>query len=144
MGTITTISSLVMIALFAIAMTGFAINFAEENDAAIDIADDPEALSLYSDTLQEGVDAFREDSEDQYQSIVDSTIEPGSQTTPSSAPYAITNTNVVNVTSNMLRTGYQKIFGTGEGFGIFFTVFVSLIVFMLGLYLIKTWRGNPD
>jgi len=110
MGTITTISSLVMIALFAIAMTGFAINFAEENDAAIDIADDPEALSLYSDTLQEGVDVFREDSEDQYQSIVDSTIEPGSQTTPSSAPYAITNTNVVNVTSNMLRTGYQKIF----------------------------------
>ena len=44
---------------------------------------------------------------------------------------------------NVIKLPYQKIFGSGAGFGIFFTIFGALIVFLFGLFLYKTLRGNP-
>ncbi len=142
MGQIQLIGSLVMIGLFTIALIGFGINFAADNDSPIDIADDSEISSLYDNTKSD-VGEFEGDSSDQYQSILETTT--GEQgTAPSTGPFAVTPLNAIGVVKNIMQTGYTKIFGTGDGFGIFLTSFIAIIVFIAGLYIYKTLRGLPD
>lgn len=142
MGQIQLTVSLVMIGLFTIAIIGFGLNFANDNNAAVSIADDSEMSSLYSRT-QGNVSAFEEDSESQYQSLIETTV--GSEgTAPSTGPFAVTPLNAIGVVRNVLETGYIKIFGTGSGFGIFLTALIAIILFMLGLFIYKTLRGMPD
>ena len=139
---ITLTVSLVMIALFTVAIISFALGFANDNNATISIADDTELNSLDGIT-RTNLSSFKDDSESTYASIVSTTIEPGSDVVRSSGSFTITWSNVFGVTTNMIRVGYQKIFGSGSSFGIFLTAFLSVITFMIALFLIKTWRGNP-
>jgi hypothetical protein len=134
--------ALLMIALFTVAIISFAINFAIDNDSAISLDDDTEFSSLTTKTRQNLSD-FKTDSEDTYSSIVSTTVEPGSDVVRSSGSFSVTWSNVLGITSNIMKVGYQKIFGSGEGFGIFITAFISMLGFLMALYLIKTWRGNP-
>ena len=143
MGQIQWTIALVSTALFTIALIGFAINFAEDNNSVIDISDDPQITNLY--TQQKGnISAFGKGSESQYQSIIETTIAPGSQTAQSTGPFAITPLNIIFITGNILQVGYVKIFGTDDGFAIFINTIRALIVFILGLFLYKTLRGFPD
>jgi hypothetical protein len=143
MGQIQLTIALVMIGLFSVALIGFGVNFAADNDAAISLSDDPEISNLDTN-IQGNLSSFRSGSESTYQSIVESSIDEG-ETTPSGGQFAITPVNAISTVSNILKTGYLKIFGTGSGFGIFITAFLSLIGFIMGLYLWKTWVGrNPE
>jgi len=142
MGQIQYITSIIMIALFTVAILGFGVGFASDNSAPISISDDPELILLQTN-VEGNLSDFRGDSESTYQSIVESSIESG-DTTPSGGQFAITPISAVPVTKNILKVGYIKIFGTGSGFGIFITTFLSIITFMLAMYVWKTWAGrNP-
>ncbi len=143
MGQIQIVSSLVFIGLFAIALIGFGIGFGVDNNSPIDISDDPEISVLFVES-KGNVSNFATDSQSQYSSIIETTIAPGSQTPQSVGSFAITPVNALSVVKNIAGVGYVKIFGTGAGFGIFFTSFIALLVFILGLYLYKTLRGLPD
>ncbi|MHA1880874.1 MAG: hypothetical protein ACTSYG_10810 [Candidatus Heimdallarchaeota archaeon] len=144
MGQINLTIALVMIGLFTVALLGFAINFASDNDAEISLSDDPELSSLYTKTGG-NLSGFDEGAESSYASIVETTIAEGGQTTASGGQFAITPTNVIGVVKNIIKVGYIKIFGTGSGFGIFLTTFLGLLVFVIGLYIWKTWAGRaPD
>lgn len=142
MGTIQLTVSLAMIALFAIALISFGTNFAADNNAPVSIADDPEIINLYS---QSGgnLSGFESGSEGQYESIVETTTGEGG-TAPTSGPFTATSPSVLEVAKSVIKTGYIKIFGSGSGFGIFMSVFVGIILFMIGLYIYKTLRGLPD
>ena len=143
MGQIQYIVSLMMIGLFTVAIIGFAINFASDNNTAISIADDPELIRLQT-TVEGNVSAFRSGAQSTYQSIVESSIEAG-ETTPSGGQFAITPTSAVPVTKNILKVGYIKIFGSGSGFGIFITTFLAIITFVIAMFIWKTWAGrNPE
>ena len=141
MGQLQVIMALVFIGLFSIALLTFATNFAIDNDASVNILDDPE-LSTLNTQLTGNVSAFSSDAEDQYSSIVETQLE--GDVAPSVGPFAITPTNSKNVVESILRVGYSKVFGTEEGADIFFTTFIAMIVFMLGLFIYKTLRGIPD
>jgi len=143
MGQIQLTTSLVLIGLFSIAVIAFAIGFANDNNTTISIADDTEISGLNSLTTG-NLSGFDDNSESQYQSIIETTIAPGSGTAPSVGPFAITPLNAIGVVKNILQVGYTKIFGTGSGFGIFLTTFMAMIIFMVGLYVYKTLRGLPD
>lgn len=145
MGQIQFTTSLVLIALFAFAILGFSINFASDNNSNISLSNDPELNELYYSS-NDSLLNFSSGSQSTYNSIVDTTIEPTSSgTSQSSGPFAITPGNVVGVVKNILQVGYQKIFGTGAGFGIFITAFTGLLVFIIGLLIWKTWAGrNPE
>lgn len=132
--------SLVMLALFTTAIISFAIGFAEDNNAEVDISKDPAISNL---NIASNLDTFKDDSEDTYSSISDSTIEPGSDVIKSTGSFTITWKNVFGVTKNIVDVGYKKIFGSGGGFGVFFTTLIGMIIFIYALYLIKTWKGNP-
>ena len=143
MGQIQFTIALVTLALFSIAIIGFAVNFASDNNAAISIANDPE-ISELNTNLQGNLTSFQTSAESTYQSIVESSITQG-QTTPSGGQFAITPPNVIPVTKNIIKTGYLKIFGNGSGFEIFLVSFLGILVFIIGMYIWKTWAGrNPD
>jgi hypothetical protein len=138
--------SLVMIGLFTIAILGFAVHFAEDNDAKIDIADDPELAGLYTNTSGD-ISWFNTDANSTYNSIISTSISPtaASGTTTTSGSFSITPRNVISITSNIMRVGYQKIFGSGSEFQVFIMTLIGLLVFITGLYIWKTWAGrSPD
>ena len=139
---ITLTMSLIMIALFSVAIFGFAIGFANDTDAVMSIADDTEINDFYSDT---GTDLsnVKDNAEGTYASIIDTTVEPGSDVAQSAGPFAVTVSETVGIGKNIIKLPYQKIFGSGANFGIFFTIFGAVILFLFGLYLYKTLRGNP-
>ena len=139
---ITLTISLIMIALFSIAIIGFAVGFANDNDAAVSITDDPSIDTFYTDT-RDNIDSFETDSEGTYSSVLDTTVEPGSDVAQSTGSFAITIPNLISTGKNMILVPYKAIFGSGEGFGIFFTTFGIIIIFVFGLLLYKTLRGNP-
>lgn len=140
MGQIQLTIALVSIALFSIAIIGFAVNFASDNNSVIDISDDAQLTGLDTD-IRSNLSTFRSGSESTYQSIVESSIEEG-ETTPSGGQFAITPLTVIDTVKNIVQVGYIRIFGTGSGFGIFLTTFIVTIGFIFGLYLWKTWAGR--
>ena len=143
MGQTQLIISIVMASLFAIAILGFATQFALDNDAAVSVADDPE-LSLMQSNLQGNTSDFTSQSENTYSSIINSTITPGSDVIPSTAVFSLTPSSLGRVLYSITGTAYQKIFGTDGGFAVFFGIFIALIVLLFALYVYKTLKGNPD
>ena len=135
---ITLTMSLVFIGLFSIAIFGFAIGFANDTGAVMSIADDTE-FNDFENSLSD----FKDDSKGTYESILDTTVEPGSNVAQSTGPFALTTSNIMNVTTNIIYLPYKKIFGSGSGFGIFFTTFVAFLLFIAGLLIYKTLIGNP-
>ena len=136
--------SLVLIGLFTIAIIGFAVNFAADNDAAFSLADDPE-LSALSKYIRDNTSEFNVQSANTYTSILNSSITGAGSTTQTGGQFTLTATNSVGVVENILRVGFTKIFGGSSGFGIFITTFLGLIVFITVLLIWKTWAGKiPD
>ena len=143
MGQISFSVSLILIALFSIAIIGFAVNFGIDNDAYVQLSDDPELTNLYAEQ-RANMTSLREQSESTYTSIVESSIEEG-ETTPTGGQFSITPGTLLSTISNIVKVGYLKIFGSGEGFGIFLTTFILTLLFIMSLYIWKTWVGrNPD
>ena len=138
------ITSVVMIILFTIALLGFSIGFANDNDASISIADDDNfsIISTSSDT-RDGLSEFSSDTSSSYDSIINTTVEPGSDVIRSPAVFTLTWGNLFSVFGNILTVGYMVIFGGGTTFGIFLTTFLALMGLLFTLYIIKAWRGNP-
>lgn len=128
--------------LFSVAILSFGIGFASDNNAAVSLSDDPE-LSGLSDDLTTDASTLREKSDDTYQSIIESSTE--GETTPTGGSFSITGKTLVSSSSNILKVGYVKVFGTGSGFGIFLTGIISIFGILLGIYIWKAWIGrSPD
>ena len=146
MGLQQVIISMILIGLFTIAIVGFAINFASDNSSSISVSDDPEMSSMYSNA-NSNISEFgnkNAGAQKQYDSILNTTIAPGSSEPQSAAPFAITPTSAFGVVKSIIYLPYQKVFGTGKGFGVFFTTFITILVFVVGLLIYKALRGIPD
>jgi len=134
--------SIVMIALFSIAILGFAIQFASDNDASMSLADEP-ISNLKTDT-ESSMSEFNIKTDESYKSIVDASITKG-DTLESGGTFALTIPTAIATVTNILDVGWKEIFGSGGNFGIFFTIFVAIIGFIAFMYFAKTWLGrNPD
>jgi hypothetical protein len=144
MGQIGLTISITAIVLFTIALLGFSINFANDNDAPISIANDEVMGNLYSDA-KTNISQIDEDSNSTYTSIVKSTVEGGSSTFKSAGALEITFSNLLPSFYNVLRASYIRIFGADSDFGVFLLAFISLIGIIAILYILKTFLGgNPD
>lgn len=132
--------SFLLIILFTVAIIGFAVNFASDNDAEVDISDDEIITELNTD-LRTDLSNLREDSESTYKSIIESSVEEG-ETTPSGGQFALNPQDYLSATENIVKVGYVKIFGTGSGFGIFLTAFVGLLGTLLIFAIWKAWIGR--
>lgn len=134
-------ASLIMIALFVFAIISFSIGFAFDTDASISILDDPNVSGIYGSQVE--IPKFKDDAEGTYESILKTTVEPGSDVAQSIGPFAITRSNILGVLKNVAYLPYKTIFGSGSGFGIFLTAFISFIVLASAFLFYKALRGNP-
>lgn len=137
--------ALVLTGLFAVAIIGFAINFAIDNDAPIDIANNPEIMTLYNQ--QRGnLSGFSTDSANQTQSIISTTIAPESGSAQSIGPFTAI-IKMVTLPISLMGIVYKEIFGgdtDNTAFMIFTNTVLGIITIMIGLFLYKTLRGQPD
>jgi len=133
----------VFIACFTFAVLSFAIGFANDNSSPIDISDDTQLSLLYPNTSS-NLSTYNTESATSSQSILNTTIAPGSQTAQSSGPFTITFANAIGVVTNIMGVGYQKIFGSTDGFGIFLSVFIGVIGLITALYIWKALFGGVD
>ena len=142
-GTIQISTALVGIGLFVIAILSFAVGFADDNNSAISIANDPDFISLNA-SVSGNVSDFGTSSSSQYQSIIESSISEGGGTVQSAGAFAITPTSSFGILNDVLRVGYKRLTGSDAGFDVFFLTLGAMIIFIMGLYIYKTIRGQPD
>lgn len=133
--------SLIMAGLFAIALIGFAVNFATDNDAPITILDDAQILNLKTQTIG-NTTSFGSSSSQTLTTIINSTIEAGDETTTSGASFKLTPVNSIGVIINIVRIGYKKIFGNDDNFEIFLLTFIGIITFTMAMLIAKAWFGR--
>ena len=135
--------SLIMIMLFSIAIIGFSIGFANDNSAYISISDDEDISGFYFNS-KENVSTFNTESESTYSTIINTSIEPGSDVLKTPGSFSITWGNVFSSIKNTIKIPYKAILGgDGGGFGVFLYTFLGILGFLAALFIIKTWRGNP-
>ena len=140
--TTTMITSIACIIFFSVAIIGFSIGFANDNDASVRIDQDANISSL-DVVSRAGLQTLSTETEESYASIINTTLEPGSDAIKSPAVFTITWDNLFSTFKNIATLGYRTIFGSGDTFGIFFTAFLTIIGILFTLYIIKTWRGSP-
>jgi len=134
--------SIVMIALFSIAILGFAVQFASDNGTTESIANEP--ISNLQTNTESSMLEFRPVTEDSYKSIVDASVTKG-DTLESGGTFALTIPTAITTVTNILDVGWTEIGGGDPNFAIFFTTFTALMVFIAFMYFAKTWLGrNPD
>ena len=140
--TVTLMTSLTMIALFTIAIIGFTIGFANDNDAEIRLDNNTRMSSLYSST-RGGISNQKADTEEAYSSIINTTIESGSDIIKS--PFVIINSwgNIYRTFGTIINVVNEELFGDDPAFGLFFTILITTLGILFTLYVLKAWRGNP-
>ena len=135
--------SLIMIGLFSIAIIGFAIGFASDNNAPIDISNSNLATDLNTN-IKTNLTNYASESESTYQSIVDSSIDEG-ETTPTGGQFTLTIGNALGVITSIVNNAFVEIFGGNESsnsFYIFLTTFIGMLVMLSAYYIWKAWAGR--
>jgi len=134
--------ALASISLFTIAILSFAVDFAEDNDAEVKISEE-EGLTNLQTNVGENVSNFRGGSEDTYKSIIASSIDAGSETTPSGGAFALTPWTLLKPIKNIFEVAKVQLFG--DKFAIFFTTLFAIMVTIMIFYIYKAWVGKmPD
>jgi hypothetical protein len=144
MGQIQLIGSFFMIAIFAIAIISYTSNFADENDVAIDIADD---IRVTDSILESEIDSVRLQTNSSGQAFSDSTIESGDETSTTGGVFKALSGTFTSV-GKILTMGKNVIFGDEQGIsgpGIALTALGTFMATLIILYTWKTWAGkSPD
>lgn len=136
--------SMVFLILFSVAIISFAIGFANDTGAEVSILDDENVdLGSYRASTLGDLDEYDDESADTYESILKSTVEPGSDVIQSSAPLTITYRNALGLAKSIILLPRNAIFGKDSEFNIFFTTFLAFLTFMLALLGYKALKGNP-
>ena len=143
MGTVQIVTSAVFLVMFSISIIAFGISFGQINDVNVSIADD-ESTSTYYTTAQGDIISLKNNQSSEYYSIINTTIEEGSDSPKTMGAFAITDRSVVKVVNNTVSIVNEKIFGNSPTFAYVFSGLLGLLIFVIGLYVYKTIRGIPD
>ena len=143
MGTIQLVGSIVMIAMFSIMVIAFGVQFAVDNSPSVSIADDNETMNFYSGQ-QSNVTGLRGSTNDEYQSIIETTIPEGSDYPQSMAAFSKSDESSKAVVENVITLVRTKLFGNDPTVNYVITAAMGFLVLVLGLYVYKTIRGLPD
>jgi len=143
MGSIKFFASCLMIGLFAIAIITFGVNFANDNDSAVSLSDDGD-LSTINSQINSTITTFHSDINGTGTTFISTTQDQGDQSATSGGQFKGGISGALSMATEVTRSGFKKIFGSDNGFGIFLTGLTGILLFMLIAYGWKYWRGNPD
>lgn len=146
MGQIKFVGNLLMIGLFTLLIVNYAINFASDNNASVDLANNTNIANantlLKSDLSNVQVQANASDS-----AFREASIKSGDETTEGGGMFK-TLTASYGAVQNILKLGQQTLGGDDEGIspvGLSVTVLGAFLSIVSFLYVWKTWAGkNPD
>lgn len=132
--------SIVMVALFSVAIIGFAMHFASDNNTPINIANDPQLSGTYT-SIGGNLTEFSPSAQSTYNTTLSSSVTTGF-TTQQAGQYALTFGSLFGILTSVMDLTYSKIFGNNPEFQIFILSFLALAVFITIMLLIKTWLGR--
>ena len=135
------ITSMLMMALFSVAIITFSINFGNDNDAAINIAEDPDFVS-FNTQVKANLSSFNDDAESSSNSFFESAASTGDQVSTSGGQFKVGIKSAMSITTSTVNAGFKKIFGSDTSFGIILTSFIALLVYIAGLLAYKAWFGR--
>lgn len=131
----------ILFALFSIALIAFAIEFANDNNSVINVANDAQISGILTNSSV-SLTNFGSAAQNQTQSIVNSSLPAGSLTTGSGGALSVAPQDAIPVGKNIIFVGYAKIFGNGGQYSIVFWTFMGIITFITGLMIWKAWIGR--
>ena len=144
MGQIKFITSLVLVALFSIAIVTFSINFGNDNESAVNLASDSDFVNINSE-LSGNISTFYSDVNTSSDEMYKSTVSTQTEATEGGTSFKVGPTTALAMAGSVITTSFRKIFGSDTGFGIFLTALISILGFISIMYLYKAWAGrNPD
>ena len=130
-----------LIFIFSFALVTFGVQFGNLNDANVNIGDDP-SLSDYSTESVTRSEAYRVEINGTLKSLQETEITENSETGAIVKDKENSNSQAM---LSMLSLVQNKIFGGSTASKVIFTTVTSLVLFIFGLYVVKTLRGgNPD
>ena len=143
MGQVKFVASILFVAVFTIAVVTYVTTYAVENNANINIADDPNFTAINS-SLQGQMVVFRGDINSSSAGFTPSVTEIASDTFKS--PTIFENLRFSRDAINSILTLFKdKIFGGNPAFLIIISVISSYLVFLAVSYIWKTFKGgDPD
>jgi len=146
MGHIKFMGGLLMAAIFAIAIIGYVTDFGADNDVAIDLSDD-EIITEIDASLESDIDTYKLQTNSSLEALYASEISAGDETSRTGGQFKGGVSGAFSAIKNIITIGYKRIFGQEQGNsgkGIVLTALISFLAFVLGMYIWKTWKGNPD
>ena len=143
MGQIKLMSSLILVALFGFAIVMFAINFGIDNNSAINLGDDSD-FEIYNASIRGDLNDVLTEVNSSSETFSSTTLDQGDQSASSGGQFKVTTGSAMGIATDTIRVGYKKVFGSDNGFGVFLTALLSILLFMAVSYAWKAWRGNPD
>ena len=142
MGMIKITGVMMLCALFGIALITYAVNFGIDNNTGIKLGDD-ENLVNTNTNLSDTIEEFYVAANTSFQAGQKSTISSQTEASEGGTQFKVTPTSSLGMFRNTLKSGFEKIFGSGSGFNLLFTALIGFLIFVIGLYFWKAWRGNP-
>jgi len=143
MGSIKFFASVLMVGLFAIAIVTFATQFGNDNSSAILLSDD-EQLNTLNNEINSTITTWHSSVNDTGTTFFSTTQDQGDQSATSGGQFKSGINGALSMATKAMTSGYNKIFGSDGGFGIFLTGLTGILLFMLVAYGWKYWKGNPD
>lgn len=144
MGQIKFMVSMLMIALFGLALITFAINFAVDNNTRISAGDDDEFTAIKT-SVESDINVFYEDANTSTEAIGKTTISTQTEATEGGTAFKVGPWTAIKMARTMLSSSYTKIFGADSGFGFVITAVLGMLGIIMGFYIYKTLAGrNPD
>jgi hypothetical protein len=135
--------SLMMIAIFSIALITFAINFAVDNDAAVSIGSDEQFAAVKTNSSS-NVNEFYSGSATAYDAYQQSTVASTATASEGGTQFKVTPTTSLAMAKNSLSAGWYKIFGSDSGFGVVLTALIAMLTFIMAALAYQAWVGrNP-
>lgn len=140
MGMETTLKNSVMISIFVICIVTFAVGFAVNNDSDISLASDSRFTSLNS-SLQGDINQIEDDANSSYNILLKTSLTSGDQEiSGGGGQFKLGPYSSMKMSISSLKTGFEAIFGAE--FNFILIAFTSLMVFLIGYYVIKAWLGK--
>lgn len=144
MGLIKFLGGMMMVMLFAFAIISYTVGYGNDNEVAINIADDDE-LSALQTNLENNAGDFLININSSLESFSKSELGTGDEIDRKGGQFKSQTRSPYDATKNIINVGFVKIFGSDTEFGVVLTTFLTFLGAVSLLYIVKAWVGkNPD
>ncbi|MBT4175070.1 hypothetical protein HN698_07515 [Candidatus Woesearchaeota archaeon] len=144
MGEIKFMGALLMISLFVLAIVGYSLGYAVDNNSVVSVDPDGEFSSLNS-SAQSSINSLQVQTNSSSTSFFDAKIEDADTTTVTGGQFKLGLGSLIDTTKSITKTTKKNLFGDNPAFAVVLTALSSFLIYMGVRYIWKTWKGgNPD